>query len=107
MLKNMQKWFSNYQILLFVLISGSSAYAANEESLLQKADSLYEKRKFTDAQEIYLDLYHQGYSSPATLLKMAFVYEGLGQTTEALFYLTEYFNKTEDGKAYEKIQILR
>jgi hypothetical protein len=37
---------------------------------------------------------------------MAFVYEGLGQTTEALFYLTEYFNKTEDTKAYEKIQIL-
>lgn len=101
----MQKWVSNIPILLWLVMS-MSAYASNEVSLLQKADSLYLNKKYAEAQELYFDLYQQGFSTPATLLKMAFVYEGLGQTSQALFFLTAYYKETEDSKAYDKILVL-
>lgn len=101
----MQKWVSNIPILL-CLIVGLTAHASNEASLLLKADSLYINKKYAEAQELYFDLYQQGFSTPSTLLKMAFVHEGLGQTSQALFFLTAYYNQTEDTKAYDKILVL-
>lgn len=105
MVKNMQKWVSNIPILLLLIIS-ATAHASNEFSLLRQADSLYLNKKYAEAQELYLELYQQGSSTPATLLKMAFVHEGLGQTSQALFFLTAYYNQTEDPKAYDKILVL-
>jgi hypothetical protein len=102
----MQKWFSIIPILIAFILPCSSVRGADEEKLLTKADSLYEKNKFAEAQALYSDLYGRGYFTNASLLKMAFVLEGLGQTSQALFFLTDYFNRTEDEKAYDKIQTL-
>ena len=102
----MQKWFSNIQVLLLFLFSISMVQAMEEKNLLLQADSLYQKKKFSEAQKLYLKLYQQGFSSPATLLKMAFVNEGLGQTANALFFLSAYYKQTEDPKTYDKIQVL-
>ncbi|MEL7146406.1 MAG: SH3 domain-containing protein, partial [Bacteroidota bacterium] len=55
----------------------------------------------------YESLYsEQGISSPATLLKMAYIKEGLGDYSNALFYLSAYFKQTLDEKALDKINEL-
>ena len=100
----MQKWILIIPIL--ILLTHSQARAKGEDMLLLKADSLYQKNKFAEAQAIYLQLYKRGFFTEASLLKMAFVHEGLGQTAQALFFLSDYFNKTEYAKAYEKIQTI-
>jgi len=102
----MQKWFSIIPVIIVLFLPTSTIQGKEVENILKKADSLYQEKKFTEAQVLYLQLYQQGLSSPATLLKMAFVHEGLGQTAHALFFLTSYFNRTEDTKAYDKIQAL-
>lgn len=101
----MQKWVSNILTLLFVVLF-ISLTAQSESVLLTKADSLYNKKKYAEAQQIYYQLFQKGYFTSSTLLKMAFVYEGLGDTPKALFFLTQFYNQTEDSKAYDKILIL-
>lgn len=101
----MQKWVSNIIALLFLALSISLS-AQSESELLGKADSLYSKKKYSEAKQIYYELFQKGYFTPSTLLKMAFVYEGLGDIPKALFFLTQFYNQTEDAKAYDKILIL-
>jgi hypothetical protein len=105
MRKNMQKWVSNIVLLLSILLT-QSLLAQTQTTLLSRADSLYGKKKYAEAQQMYFELFQEGFSTPATLLKMAFVYEGLGDMPKALFFLTQYYNKTEDAKAYDKILVL-
>lgn len=101
----MQKWVSNIVLLLFILL-WTPLSAQKQTILLNRADSLYSKKKFAEAQQIYYQLFQEGYSTPSTLLKMAFVYEGLGDIPKALFFLNQYYNRTEDSKAYDKILVL-
>ena len=102
----MQKRLSIIQILLFTLISISPTFCLDETRFLAQADSLFDKKKFAEAKELYQQLYDEGYYTPSTLLKMAFVSEGLSQNAKALFYLNAYYQATEDQKAYDKIQVL-
>lgn len=102
MVKNMQKWVSKIQIILVLaMVAGPVLYA--NQTLLNRADSLFNQKKFSEARDVYFQLYQQGYSSPATLLKMALVHEGLGETGQALYFLSAYYRLTEDEKAYDKI----
>jgi hypothetical protein len=106
MVKNMQKWVSKIRIILILVLGTSPAVLYANQTLLNRADSLYSQKKFSEAREVYFQLYQQGFSSPATLLKMAFVHEGLGETGQALYFLSAYYRETEDQKAYEKILTL-
>ena len=101
----MQKCVSNIVLLLF-LSTTMMVRAQEETSLLTRADSLYSKKKYAEAQQIYYQLFEKGYFTAASLLKMAFVYEGLDDTPRALFFLGKYYNQTEDPKAYDKIMVL-
>ena len=101
----MQKWVSNIVVLLF-LWTCHGLCAQNESQLLEKADSLYDKKKYAEAQQMYYQLFEKGYFTSASLLKMAFVYEGLDDIPKALFFLSQYYNKTGDAKAYDKIMVL-
>jgi hypothetical protein len=106
MVKNMQKWVLKNRIILILVMSICPAMLYANQTLLNRADSLYSQKKFSEAREVYFQLYEQGFSSPASLLKMAFVHEGLGQTGQALYFLSAYYRATEDEKAYEKILTL-
>jgi hypothetical protein len=103
MVKNMQKWASKIRIILMLVVGTCPFILHANQALLDRADSLYSQKKFSEAREVYFQLYEQGFSSPATLLKMALVHEGLGETGQALFFLSAYYRETEDQKAYEKI----
>lgn len=99
----MQKRLLKFQVVLMVVLCAWQVKGADSQQLLQRADSLYEQKKFTEAKELYFNLFQAGWQSPATLLKMAHVHEGLGEFGEALFFLSEYYKQTEDNRAYEKI----
>lgn len=101
----MQKWLSNITIILVLFLS-HSLNAQSEADLLNRADSLYAKKKYAEAQLVYYQLFQRGYVTPATLIKLAFVYEGLNETPKALFFLWQYYLQTEDDQVYEKIQVL-
>lgn len=54
--------------------------------------------------EIYENIFSQNKASLAMLTRMAFISEGLGNYSDALFYLNLYYDRTNDKNALIKIQ---
>lgn len=72
---------------------------------LEHADSLFEVKKYTESFEIYDYLLEaEKNSSPAMLLKMAFIREGLGDYSGALYYLNTYYLKTAERRVLRKME---
>lgn len=91
----MQKWCLKIVVggLLFV---GTYLLQAQPAVQLQRADSLFAKRQFTQSQAIYQQLWAQDHYTPAMLLRMAFIEEGLGHTARSLYYLNMHYLLTHD-----------
>ena len=104
----MQKWMTKFKIgvAIGLLLMFYAPLTNANDQLLAQADSLYAQKKYSEASKVYAQLYQQGFFSEATLLKMAFAYEGLGEAGKALYYLEAYYRITEDAKTYEKIKTL-
>jgi hypothetical protein len=78
---------------------------AAEGQKLQNADSLFELKKYTESFEIYDQLLNEEQkASSKMLLKMAFIKEGLGDYSSALYYLNVYYLKTSDKQARTKMK---
>ncbi len=83
---------------------GSRLLLANS---LSQADSLFQQKKYTESFEIYKHLLEeQRTTSAAMLLKMAFIKEGLGGYSDALYYLNLYYLQTSDKKVLIKMEEL-
>ncbi len=96
-----------FRILIsFSLLTCFFTGKSNDLDNTNTADSLFKSKKYTEAFSIYSEIYDQGYASPAMLAKMAFIKEGLGNYTEALFYLDNYYKKTSNKKVLEKMSEL-
>ena len=100
-------------ILTFLLgyanMFGNEIVWAQSENMrtLQKADSLYALRQYTESLRLYEQLFYQEQqTSPAMLLKIAFIQEGLGEYSEALYYLNEFYLATSEEAAIEKMREL-
>jgi hypothetical protein len=91
-------------ILVTLLAISGSAAAQSFDFQLKLADSLFQQKKYTESLKVYEEIYKQKASSPAMLLKMAFVEEGLGHTARSLFYLDNYYQLTRDDRALEKME---
>jgi uncharacterized protein YgiM (DUF1202 family) len=94
-----------YNILLFLIIT-FSAFGKEMPSMLTKADSLYAAKQYTQAFERYEVLFAGGRYSPAMLLKMAYIQEGLGHLGASLYYINLYFLATNDTQALKKMEEL-
>ncbi len=93
-------------LLLFTAIS-FSAFCENPKEKLAIADSLFAGRKYTQAYELYKEILETDKkATPAMLLRMAFVREGLGDYTNALYYLNLYYLKTYNKRALKKMENL-
>ena len=105
MIKKTRGAIKIYQLFLFFFLTPAiCAFAANPEGNLKTADSLFQAKKYTESFEVYEKLYNdKQLYSPAMLLKMAFIKEGLGDYSNALYYLHIYFKKTLDTTALIKI----
>ena len=99
---------SNYHMLqrliLLFIFSACVTVALPQTGSLTEGDSLFARQKYTEAFEIYQDLFSEGQFSASMLLKMAFIKDGLGDYPEALYYLDLYYRRSADRSVVSKIQ---
>lgn len=91
------------KFLFYLIIQLSIISFAFSKQIKDKADSLFDEKKYTEAFVLYDSLYNQDIVSPAMLMKMAFIKEGLGEYVQAIYYLDHYEELTGNEKAHEKI----
>lgn len=78
-----------YFFILFITFS-LPVLCQNIKELKSKADSLFVKKKYIEAVTIYDSILKSDKTAPDMLLKMAYVKEGMGDYTSALYYLNLY-----------------
>ena len=91
-------------VFVFSLFVFEAMSAQNVDIL--KADSLFSREQYTQAQEAYEALYENDEVSASMLLKMAFIQEAIGDYSETLFFLNQYYQLTADRSVITKIEEL-
>jgi hypothetical protein len=93
-------------VLLPLLLSAPALLAQVSAFRMQQADSLYEIKRYTQSLEHYQSILDQKQYSPAMLLKMAYIEEGLNRVGQALYYLNLYYLASHDKLVLEKMEEL-
>jgi hypothetical protein len=93
-------------VTMLLIISTISAFSQATSFRLKTADSLFQQKRYTQSFEHYEEMLKQKQYTPAMLLKMAFIKEGLLQIGQAMYYLNLYFLSTHDRTALEKMNEL-
>lgn len=95
---------------LFLFIFLSITYSANCNSSKERlilADSLFAQKKYTQSFDLYEEIKDFDHKATAAmLLKMAFIKEGLGDYTNALYYLNLYYQLTYNKRVLKKMENL-
>ena len=73
---------------------------------LKMADSLFQTKRYTQSLEHYEEILRQRQYSPAMLLKMAYINEGLNHIGPAMYYLNLYHIATNDKTVLTKMDEL-
>ncbi len=108
MYKRMSKIFAAFFILaLGLLLSPFQASASDPGTALAKADQLYESDKYTEAIDLYTDLYQDGYYSQKMLYRLSFMHEKLDNYPEAVYYLRKTIQEYGDDEEQSIDQKIR
>lgn len=99
------RFFIAELILIFLIPFQITDCQANGSSL-NLADSLFTHKKYQEALQIYEGMLDVGTYSPAMLLKMAFIAEGVGDFQESTLYLSKYYSHNPNPKVIAKIKAL-
>ena len=92
-------------IFLPVLLIVHSSIAQKGLDKVAKADSLFNQQKYTESFQLYQEALEKDHiTSPAMLLKMAFIKEGLSDYSNALYYLNLYYLQTHNKRALRKME---
>lgn len=95
------------KLSLFALIFLQSFNGQADTQTLKKADSLFISQNYQEALAYYKQLLlKDGSFSPAMLLKMAFISEGLGDFPSTTLYLSKYYDHNPTPQIPEKIKEL-
>jgi hypothetical protein len=98
----MQKFIQIF-FILFILLSQVS-YSQSIEERLSKADALFNKKKYPDALRLYQELLNKDeYFTPAMLLKMSFISEGMGEYAGMMYYLCLYYAHEPEQNVLDRI----
>lgn len=100
---------SRFTLLLTfgVIASFSNLLSQEIANDLIKADSLFKERMYTQSLEIYEAIYEDNQrATPAMLLKMAYSQEAMGNLSNALVYLHDYYRVTSDKAVLKKMSDL-
>jgi hypothetical protein len=92
--------------LLTLIIVFIPALCIAQGYSLTKADSLFTQKRYTQSLDVYRTLFDNGNYSPAMLLKMAYVEEGLNHVSLAIYYLNLYYLATYDEAVLTKLNEL-
>lgn len=93
-------------LVLIVCISQPVLAQPSNNPLLERADSLFLQKRYTQSFEIYNNLFESQRYSPAMLLKMAYIQEGLNRISQSAYYLNLYYLATQDESALTKLEEL-
>lgn len=89
-----------------ILSTFDAAHAQISRHRLNTADSLFEAKRYTQSLDHYEQILQQREYTPAMLLKMAYVNEGLNHVGAAMYYLNLYFVATQDKSVIRKMDEL-
>ncbi len=94
-------------LTLYVIYYSSDVYGQNNYfKKLASADSLFEKKQYTESMEFYEQCFQSGFYSPRMLIRLSLIKEGLGDYTHALYYLNQYYYKIHDKRVLKKMDEL-
>jgi hypothetical protein len=102
----MQRGYLKIVGLIILLSFSVKSQAQITTHRLKTADSLFAAKLYTQSFEHYEQILQQKEYTPAMLLKMAYIQEGLNHIGRSLYYLNLYHLATKDKSAQEKIQEL-
>ncbi len=103
----MQKRASKIIALIFLsFFSAFPSLAQVSQYRLYTADSLFEAKRYTQALAKFEGVINNGEYTPAMLLKMAYIHEGLGNIAETQYFLNLYFLATNDASVNDKMMEL-
>ena len=94
-------------MILFLTFSACEFSSAQISShRLSAADSLFRAKQYTQSFEQYQTILAQKQYSPAMLLKMAYIQEGLNNIGMAMYYLNLYFLASNDKSVLRKMETM-
>jgi hypothetical protein len=103
----MQKRLRNFIALIFLsFLSFPPALGQVSQYRLATADSLFEAKRYTQALSKFEGVSSNEEYTPAMLLKMAYIYEGLGNIAKTQYFLNLYFLATNDDSVLDKMEAL-
>jgi hypothetical protein len=107
-MKKLQSWGLKILAVQILLISSCfhTTFAQVSSFRLKTADSLYNAKLYTQSFEHYSEILKQKKYSPAMLLKMAYIQEGLNNVGQAMYFLNLYFLVTNDKEVLTKMEEL-
>lgn len=106
-MKKMQKGILKFIITLAIIVSCMPVSLSQTSShRLTVADSLFAAKKYTQSFEHYQAILQNQEYTPAMLLRMAFIQEGLDNVGQALYYLNLYYLASNDAGALQKMDEL-
>lgn len=105
-MKNIQTPFLKILLISVAIFSFQFALADYVPAQLSRGDSLFTKKQYTQSLELYEGLLKSGRYTPAMLLKMAYIQEGLGSISLSLYYLNLYYLASGDEQALSKMEEL-
>lgn len=92
---------------LGVLLFLGSFTCVSGQNLLAKGDSLFRIQRYSEAKSYYSRaFFEQKQSTPAVLLKLAFIEESLDNFVMAIFFLQQYYLFNPDKRVKNKIEEL-
>lgn len=83
-----------------------SLFGQQNNGPLTRADSLFQLKRYTQSFELYRSIFEQHQYTPAMLLKMAYIEEGLNRIAYSAYYLNLYYLATQDDAAQVKLDEL-
>jgi hypothetical protein len=102
-MKNMQRGYLKFVAAIALLCSTFASFSQTSSFRLKTADSLFQARQYIQSFEHYDHILKQNQYTPAMLLKMAYIQEGLKHNGLALYYLNLYYLTSRDKTALEKM----
>ena len=103
----MQKRLRNFIVLIFLsFLSSLSLFGQISQHRLTTADSLFDAKRYTQALSKFEGVINNQEYTPAMLLKMAYIYEGLGNIAKTQYFLNLYFLATNDDSVLDKMETL-
>ncbi|MBS9523784.1 hypothetical protein KI659_07100 [Litoribacter alkaliphilus] len=103
---NLQRIFLA-KLLIFLITLTQSINCQADTNNQNLADSLFNSQNYKEALAVYENLYFEQQTySPAMLLKMAFISEGMGDFPKTTLYLSKYYEYNPSQRVTSKIRNL-